>query len=145
MNAAREATEVFELAIPPAPESVSVCRLFVGAVARHYAVDEDAVGDLKVAVSEAVTNAIKAHEEVGRDHVAVRVRVVCDDQSCRVEVRDEGPGFQPPPPVSEGAITPPLGLYEGSLGLLLIRTLFPEAEIVAGEKGGTTVRFAVKR
>jgi serine/threonine-protein kinase RsbW len=143
VNAEREASQVFELAILPAPDSVSVCRLFVGAVARHYAIDEDAVGDLKVAVSEAVTNSIKAHEDAGRDHIAVRVRIVCDEQSCRVEVRDEG--FQPPAPVSEGAITPPFGLYEGSLGLLLIRALFPEAEIATGEEGRTTVRFAVKR
>jgi serine/threonine-protein kinase RsbW len=147
LNTARERMtgRVFELAVPPAPESVSVCRLFVGAVARHFAIDEDTIGDLKVAVSEAVTNAIKAHHDVGRDQMPVRVRVLCDDEACRVEVLDEGNGFQAPPPASS-TLTPAAGLSEGSLGLLLIRALFPEAEIASGSKGtGTTVRFAAKR
>lgn len=135
--------QVFELAVSPTPSSVSVCRLFVGSVARHYEIDEDTIGDLKVAVSEAVTNSIKAHVEAGRVDVPVRIRVLCDAQACFVEIHDEGNGFEPPPQ-TEGAITPPSGLYEGSLGLLLIRSLFPEAEIASGE-AGTTVRFAAKR
>lgn len=120
-----------------------MCRLFVGSVARHYEIDEDAVGDLKVAVSEAVTNSIKAHQDAGRTEVPVRIRVVCDDQVCFVEVLDLGNGFESVQQ-TEGTLTPPAGLYEGSLGLLVIRSLFPEAEITSGN-AGTMVRFSAKR
>jgi serine/threonine-protein kinase RsbW len=146
VNAASErtTTKEFELAVPAAPQSVSVCRLFVGSVARHYAIDEDTIGDLKVAVSEAVTNSIQAHREAGRADVPVRVRMTCDEESCRVEVFDQGNGFVAPI-ASETTLTPPEGLYEGSLGLLLIRALFPETEIISDSSAGTKVRFAAKR
>jgi anti-sigma regulatory factor (Ser/Thr protein kinase) len=59
-------------------------------------------------------------------------------------VVDDGVGIDPEIARREQTMTPPTGLQEGSLGLVLIRSLFPDTEIGAGRTGrGTTVRFSL--
>jgi serine/threonine-protein kinase RsbW len=111
--------------------------MFAGAVCRHFWVDEDRVEDVKIAVSEACTNAVKAHQAAGiADPVVVRAHF--DGALLSFEVSDVGHGFEPS---AEDA--PDLtGLQEGSLGLTLIHALFENAYVVSGERG-TTVRFSL--
>ena len=62
-----------EIAIPPRSVYVGVVRLAVATLARQAGLDEDRVDDLRIAVSEACTSAVLAHEEAGRsDPVVVR-------------------------------------------------------------------------
>lgn len=62
-----------EIAIPPRSVYVAVVRLAVASLARHAGLDEDRVDDLRIAVSEACTNAVLAHEEAGtQDEVVIR-------------------------------------------------------------------------
>src|SRR5919106_1993500 len=55
------------LHIPPEAAYVSTARLFVGAVARHFGVEEDSVEDLKLAVSEACNAAIRIRQRETED------------------------------------------------------------------------------
>ena len=132
-----------QLAIPAEPGYIAMSRMFAAAVARHYGADEDVVEDLKVAVSEACTNSVKAHREGGTtEPIQLRARQV--DDAIEFQIVDSGIGIDPDlQAAADSAITPAAGLYEGSLGLTLIRSLFPSAEIVRNEDRGTTVRFLV--
>ncbi len=137
--------EVVELEIPARPEFVALARLVVSAMASTDAVlSDDQVDDLKIAVSEACTNAIEAYNGAG-GNVDDRVVVRCwsDDLGLRVSVEDHGPGFDPstlpdhPPPTDPDRLK-----FERGLGIPLIRALVDEVEITSSSSG-TEVRLAV--
>ena len=90
-----------EIAIPPRSVYVAVVRLAVASLARTAGLDEDRVDDLRIAVSEACTNAVLAHEEAGRSEPVV---VAWDDQPDQlvIEVRGHVPAPDSPSEDSEG-------------------------------------------
>ena len=137
-------TDRLVLAIPPAPEFIAMTRLFAAAVARHSGCDEETIDDVKVAISEAVTNSVKAHSEAG---VADPVRVVglldVNKNKLLFEVVDLGRGIDMDRVNAASTLTPPGGLYEGSLGLSVVQTLFPSLQILRNDERGTTLRFDV--
>jgi serine/threonine-protein kinase RsbW len=130
------------LDVAPEPEHVRTARLFAAAAARHFSVAEEKVEDLKVAISEACTNAFRAHTDAGISD-PVRVIAVAEAAGVRFSVVDAGRGFEPPQPAGED-YTPPRGIFEGSLGLTLIHSLFPDAEIARNAGSGMTVSFVVE-
>jgi serine/threonine-protein kinase RsbW len=133
------------LDIPAHPEHVRTARLFAAAVARHFSLDEERVEDLKVAISEAVTNAIHAHRAAAVDE-PVRVAAVPEASRIRFDVVDAGAGFDPELALSyQQDYTPPAGISEGTLGLVLIRSLFPAVEITRNDDRGMTVSIPVER
>jgi serine/threonine-protein kinase RsbW len=136
--------EVVELEIPARPEFVALARLVVSAMASTEAIlSDDQVDDLKLAVSEACTNAIEAHDAIATSE---RVLVKCwaDDGALRVSVEDRGPGFDPstlpdhPPPTDPDRLK-----FERGLGIPLIRALVDEVEI-SSSGAGTEVRLAMR-
>ena len=136
--------EELRLSIPPEPGYIAMARMFAGSVARHFGCDEDVVEDVKVAVSEACTNSVKAHRDRGNvEPIELLARM--DDEEITFEVVDAGGGIDTAlqKAITEGTATPVGGLYEGSLGLMLIRSLFPGTEIIRNGDHGTTVRFVV--
>jgi len=133
----------FRLEFSSEPDFISTARLFAGAAARYYGCDEDAVQDVKIAISEACTNAVKAHESA---FVAMPVRVVVRPQSSFIEfeVIDSGGGFERAAGNGEQTHeTDPL--LENGIGLHIIQALFPDTEVGPNTEGGTTVRFSVPR
>jgi serine/threonine-protein kinase RsbW len=136
--------EQLRLAIPPEAGYIAMARMFAASVARHYGSDEDVVEDVKVAVSEACTNSVKAHRDSGTaESIELRARAL--DGELTFEIVDAGAGIDSAlqTAIADGTATPAAGLFEGSLGLTLIRALFPGAEIIRNDDRGTTVRFAV--
>lgn len=63
---------LYRLELPPEPGSVSVARLFVATVMRVVGGSEELVGDVKLAISELVTEAVTAGNE---QWVDVRIEV----------------------------------------------------------------------
>jgi len=129
-----------ELTVPPDAGSVAMARMFAASVARHFGCDEDVVEDVKVAISEACTNAVKAHGTAGLED-PIRIRAFPSDQGLQFEVLDRGNGIDLTTVSQDPSITPPSGLYEGSLGLVLIRSLFGSLDIDSNGDRGTRVRF----
>jgi serine/threonine-protein kinase RsbW len=136
-------SEVVELEIPARPEFVALARLVVSAMAAtEAALSDDQVDDLKIAVSEACTNAIEAHGSVETD-VGVRVKCWSDERGLRVSIEDRGPGFDPstlpdhPPPTDPDRLK-----FERGLGIPLIRALVDDVEI-SSSGAGTEVRLAM--
>ncbi|MHB8671594.1 MAG: ATP-binding protein [Acidimicrobiales bacterium] len=133
-----------ELEIPAQPEFVSLVRLVVSSLADFGAkLDEERVDDLKIAVSEACTNAIEAHGAVQTDErVLVRCRV--EPGVLEVRIEDRGRGFDPEALLSHPPVTDPERLkFERGLGIPLIRTLVDDVEFVSSSEG-TAVRIVVR-
>lgn len=131
----------YVLTLRPEPQYVGTARAFAAAIARHFRCDEERVQDIKVAISEACSNAIKAHRAAD---VSEPVKLVVTWHSGRLwyEVEDSGRGFD----VSPAGDVPPADegdLFEGGIGLMLIRSLFPDVEISRNAVGGMSVRIPI--
>ena len=127
---------VLELEIPARPEFIAVVRLVVSAAAQGRPnLPEQRIDDLKLAVSEACTNAIEAHDAAATtDHV--RIRVYEGAERFEVCVEDRGPGFDPEALPAHPPVTDPERLnFERGLGIPLIRTLVDDAEFWSSDQG----------
>ncbi len=138
------AVEVVELELPPRPDVVAVARLVVGAVAAaEPQFDEERSADLRLAVSEACTNAIEAQlasSSSGSDPTApIMVRCQVDAGRIQLTVQDHAGGFDPGGLGSHPPVTDPARLdHEGGLGIPLLRLLADDLQFVESA-GGTTV------
>lgn len=100
--------------------------------------------DLKVAVTEACSNAIDAHRSAWAEGP---VLIHCDltKDAVSVEIVDRGAGFDPDRVAALPAATDPSRLrHERGLGIPLMRTLADEVTF-APTDDGTRVRLTVRR
>ena len=85
------ADELVRLEIPALPAFVGVARSVVATVATTVeGIDDDRLEDLRLAVSEATTNAVEAHHD-GSHRVVLRC--VLDDETLDVHIDDATGGF----------------------------------------------------
>ena len=82
-----------EVAFAAGPDAAAGARNTL--LALGPALDETLLGDIRLLVSELVTNSVR-HSGAGRQAV-VDMRVEVDDDIVRVEVSDPGNGFEPKP------------------------------------------------
>ncbi|MDP9388903.1 MAG: ATP-binding protein [Actinomycetota bacterium] len=143
MPGSEDGQAVIELEIPARPEYVGLARLVVSSLASsRRALADERVDDLKLAVSEACTNAIEAHAVVDVDD-RVMVRWSEGDDRLQVEVEDQGHGFDLGELPEHPPVTDPDRLnFERGLGIPLIRTLVDEVDFDPSE-AGTSVRMVM--
>jgi anti-sigma regulatory factor (Ser/Thr protein kinase) len=127
-----------ELTLPSTPAYVGTARAFVAAAARHFGAGEEDVADLKVAVSEACSGAVRA---TGEGTKPFHLLVDAQPHELRVEIMTPG---SPPleEPVAEVDPDLPPGEFEEAVRATLINALFPDATF-EHQDGGLSVRFAV--
>ena len=132
-----------ELEIPAEPEFVGLVRLFVSSLATtRRELADDRIDDLKLAVSEACTNAIDAHAHSDTDDRVI-VRWAEADDRLEIAVNDSGPGFDPSSLPQHPPVTDPERLnFERGLGIPLIRSLVDEVDFNTSN-GGTTVTLVM--
>ncbi len=137
------AGEVIELEIPARAEFVALARLVVSAMAASdSALADERIDDLKLAVSEACTNAIEAHDAAGSTE-RVLVRCTAGQDVLEVCVEDRGHGFDPAVLPDHPPVTDPDRLkFERGLGIPLIRALVDEV-VISSSTDGTEVRLAM--
>ncbi|MGH9072636.1 MAG: ATP-binding protein [Acidimicrobiales bacterium] len=132
------------LDLPARSELVGLVRLVVSSLAStRRDLADDRVDDLKLAVSEACTNAIESYDEGA---ASPRVVVEWAEAGDRLEVvvRDQGRGADPDQVVGRPADG--VGYRPDSdqgLGVALIRALMDEVDFVVGDGPGTTVRMTL--
>lgn len=133
------------LEIPARPEFLSLARQVVAAAAAvEPRFRTERIDALRLAVSEATTNAVESHADLGADE---RILICCnlDEDRIEVEVIDRGGGFDlEGVPVVPEAGAPDRLHYEHGLGIPIMRQLTDEAEIKPMGTG-TSVRLVVYR
>jgi serine/threonine-protein kinase RsbW len=134
-----EHTEV-ELHLPPNVQYVGLARLVVTVAARQAGMADERVEDLKIAVSEATTNAIMAHRRSAQPRQVVLAFGPTENDTFGVTIIDTGPGFDPLPPDAHDGRD---WQEESGLGVTLIRGLADDVEFVRGEGMRVNMHFAV--
>ncbi|CEI82535.1 serine-protein kinase RsbW [Oceanobacillus oncorhynchi subsp. incaldanensis] len=127
-----EAFDYIEMKVPAKAEYIGVMRLTLSGVANRMGFSYDAIEDLKVAISEAVTNAVEhAYEEKESGEITVgfglyedRMEIMVADRGGSFDLEEvkNGTGpYQSDEPVEK--------IREGGFGLFLIEALMDEVKI----------------
>ena len=129
-------TGEIELSIPVRVDYVQLVRAVVGSLAAtNPELSTARIADLRLVVSEALTNAIRAQE---KNSISERLTVLCKltDFAVEVEVRDKATGFEidliPDLPPTE---SPERLQHERGLGLSIMREMSDGLEIKSGPDG----------
>jgi serine/threonine-protein kinase RsbW len=133
-----EGMRTVRLRIPARAEYIALARLALSGLADIVALPEELVADLKLALTEAVSNSVRHAYDGGDGFVSVAYEL--SGGALAVEVVDDGEGFDPErPPALEGE-----ELTEGGLGIAIIRTIADGSSCSPSRVRGPRLRF-VKR
>ncbi len=118
------------LRLPSFPQYVSLARLTVASVGNMIGFSVDDVEDLKVAVSEACTNAL-CHGNC--DEACYDLYYTVEPERLTICVSDNGEGYEP-----ESIADPEINCA-GGFGLFIIKALMDEVRIVSSKGAGTSI------
>ena len=117
------------LTLPSSPEYVLLARLVMGQAGRLAGLEPEEVYDLKLAITEAVTNVIR-HASVESYEIQYKIL----SSGVEVSVMDTGGGF------SVADLTGEPGEH-GGFGLAVIRNLVDELVLDSAKGGGTRLKM----
>lgn len=124
--------ETIKMEIPANPDYVSILRLTTSGIANKLGFSMDDIEDMKVAVSEACSNAVKHSED---NKVSINFNLLSN--GIQIEIIDNGKGYD-----ADSIETPDLSNpKEGGLGLFIIQTLMDEVDIESKGNQGTTIKM----
>lgn len=133
---------VVEIEVPPRSAYVGVVRLATTSLARTAGFDEEIVDDLKIAVSEACTNAVLSNREAATDE-PIAVTWQQEDGRVEIEVGDRGstwdPDGEPGPDDSQETSTRLV------LSMALLRSLVDKCDVAPRDGGGMSTRLTINR
>lgn len=126
---------VVRLTIPAKAEYMVLGRLALTGLSRLRSLSDETLGDLKLAFTEACSNAVR--HAYGDEGGTVEILFELDEAGITVEVLDTGSGFDPDE-VTGGESE----LTEGGLGIAIIRSVADEVEVGPRSDGpGARLRF----
>jgi serine/threonine-protein kinase RsbW len=115
--------------IPSLTENIRMIESFIDNAKEKYHLDDDIYGNIMIAVTEAVNNAIK-HGNKGDTSKNVALSLGLEDGLIKFKIEDEGRGFDYdhlPDPTSPENIEKP-----GGRGIFLMKHLSDEVEFLDG-------------
>lgn len=124
--------DYIEMKVPAKPEYIGVLRLTLSGIANRMGFDYESIEDLKVAVSEAITNSIThAYEDNESGEITIgfgvyddRIEIMIADRGESFDLeqikKETGP-YHPNEPIEK--------LREGGFGLFLIEALMDDVKI----------------
>jgi serine/threonine-protein kinase RsbW len=122
--------------IPSIMDNVRMIESFIDNAKERFELDEDIYGNIMIAVTEAVNNAIK-HGNSGNSKKNVFLSLTLNENLLKFVIKDEGPGFNYdnlPDPTSPENIEKP-----GGRGIFLMRHLSDEVQF---REGGRIVELS---
>ncbi len=126
------ACETIKMEITSNPDYVGIIRLTTSGIANKVGFSVDDIEDIKVAVSEACTNAIKhSNDEIFNITFSIL------ENGLTVEIKDNGKGYDINA-IAKPDLSDP---KENGLGLFIIQTLMDEVSIESKDSAGTLVRM----
>jgi serine/threonine-protein kinase RsbW len=126
-----------QLTFPAKPDYLLLARLALAGLTRAVPVSEEALADLKLAVTEACGNAVRHAYPEGVGDVSVSYVMTADTLEMIVE--DQGMGLDTAD-IADEPVSAPL---ESGMGISIIRTIVDQLDIHAGADGrGTVVRMS---
>ena len=111
--------------IPSLAENIRIIESFIDNAKEKYELDDDIYGNIMIAVTEAVNNAIR-HGNKDNSSKNVLISLSLDDGMIKFKIQDEGDGFnfhQLPDPTSPENISKP-----GGRGIFLMKHLSDEVD-----------------
>lgn len=124
--------ETIKMEITSNPDYVGIIRLTTSGIANKIGFSMDDIEDMKVAVSEACTNAIKHSKD---DIFNITFSIL--ENGLTIEIKDNGKGYN-----MENITNPDLNNpKENGLGLFIIKTLMDDVNIESKENQGTLVKM----
>lgn len=122
--------DTIKIEIPSLSENIRMIESFIDNAKEKFHLQDDIYGNIMIAVTEAVNNAIKHGNKSNKDkNVCLALKI--DDSILKFTVRDEGEGFNyhnlPDPTAPENLSKP------GGRGIFLMRHLSDEVNFL--EKG----------
>jgi serine/threonine-protein kinase RsbW len=122
--------------IPSIVENIRMIESFIDNAKERFHLDEDLYGNIMIAVTEAVNNAIR-HGNAGNSSKNVFLSLTLNDNLLKFVVKDEGPGFNYdslPDPTSPENLEKP-----GGRGIFLMKHLSDQVEF---HENGKTVELS---
>ncbi|GAV22335.1 ATP-binding protein [Carboxydothermus pertinax] len=127
----------FTLTIPALKENVGLVRVLVASFAAQKDLTLPELDDIKVAVSEAVTNSII--HGYGNNPGEIIIKGYFADEGLYIEVIDFGKGIDREK-IREKAVLDPEEEHPG-LGFIFMQSLMDRVEIIPGERGTKVILF----
>ncbi|MDU4936529.1 MAG: ATP-binding protein [Peptostreptococcaceae bacterium] len=124
--------ESIKMEISANPEYVGIIRLTTSGIANKIGFSIDDIEDMKVAVSEACTNAIK-HSSDDRFYITFNIL----DDGLNIEIKDNGVGCNIDLLGKPDLENP----KENGLGIFIIQTLMDEVSIESSDNKGTIIKM----
>lgn len=124
--------DLVEMNMPSKPEYVGVIRLTVSAIANRMGFNIEEIEDIKVAVAEGCTNAIKH----GLDN-NFNIKIKVSEDRLSIIIQDKGKGCN----LEEIKEPDLLDPKESGLGLFIIKSLMDEVEFVSKEGSGFELKM----
>jgi serine/threonine-protein kinase RsbW len=135
-RSATDDSRVVRLTIPAKAEYITLCRLALTGLARVRPFPEEALADLKLALTEAASNSIR-HAYGSEEDGHVQIAYELGPDRITIEVVDDGEGFDPAAEGEGGG-----ELNEGGLGIAIIRSIADEFELDSSPGSrGSRLRF----
>lgn len=127
------------LEIPAKAEYVVLARLALAGLLRQQRFSEDAVTDLKLAITEACTNSVRhARKANGEGGSLIHVSLAMGADRVVMVVEDDGSGLEEERACDEPGRPNGGGLpTEGGMGMCIIRAVVDEFLLERPEAGGT--------
>jgi len=109
---------------------------FVEKKLKKLGLNKDQLADIAISVTEVVNNAI-VHGNKNNPQKKVTLRLIADESSIKIEVEDDGEGFDLdslPCPITEENL-----LKEVGRGIFILRSLMDKVDFIFKKEGGTVV------
>jgi serine/threonine-protein kinase RsbW len=127
-----------KLDIPAKAEYVVLGRLALSGLLRERGYSEDAVADLKLALTEACSNSVR--HAYDHDDGQVHLHFTVHDDRVTIEILDEGSGFHEDDvdcPECQGM--PEIKVRDGGMGISIIRAVVDGFDLRQRDGGGTVL------
>jgi len=136
-----DSPNTYRLTVPSIPDRITEVDEFLESALRQAGLAEEIIADIAISVTEIVNNAID-HGNAGDSEKMVRLELTIDVDEVKIEVTDEGEGFNPE------TVADPLAqenlLREVGRGIFIVRHLMDTVDIDSVPGRGTMVQITKK-